>query len=62
VTGELAFIANDQSGTFLLFSKRDRLQPTLLASSAEKIDDLTLKQILSVAVNASGFIAFGLIG
>jgi hypothetical protein len=59
VTGELAFIANDQSGASLLFSKRDRLQTRLLASSGEKIDDLTLKEILSVAVNANGFIAFG---
>jgi hypothetical protein len=59
VTGELAFIANEQSGAFLLFSKRDRLQPQLIASSGEKIGDLTLKQILSVAVNANGFIAFG---
>jgi hypothetical protein len=59
VTGELAFIANDQGGAFLLFSKRDRLEPRLLASSGEQIDGLTLKQILSVAVNANGSIAFG---
>jgi len=59
VTGELAFIAIDQSGAFLLFSKRHELRPHLVASSGEKIDDLTLKQILSVAVNANGFIAFG---
>ena len=59
VTGELAFIANDQSKAFLLFSKRHRLQPRLLARSGEKIDGLTLQEILSVAVNANGFIVFG---
>jgi hypothetical protein len=58
VTGELAFSAYDQRGAFLLFSMCDRLQPRLLASSGEKIDDLTLKEILSVAVNANRFIAF----
>lgn len=59
VTGQLAFIAGDQSGTSLLFSKRDRQQPRLLASSGQKIGNLTLKQFVSVAVNANGFIAFG---
>src|ERR1700744_443203 len=59
VTGQLAFIAGDQSGTSLLFSKRGGQQPRLLASSGQKIGGLTLKQFLSVAVNANGFIAFG---
>jgi hypothetical protein len=59
VTGELAFTVNDQSGAFLLFSKCDGRQPALLAKSGEKIDNLTLTVISSVAVNANGVVAFG---
>jgi hypothetical protein len=59
VTGELAFIANEQSGAVLLFRKRDGLPPVLVAKSGDKVDNLTLTVISSVSVNANGVVAFG---